>query len=200
VTISVDSLVGIAGNDELELLSSLHPQSPHSQAKASGLQQHISAVTGLDEQQLACSSSSVKLLQQDDSSPEWMESAGTFASHTQLDSELKTKGCKPIAAVANTISVASIERRIFDLLFIVLLPTQMIVGRSDLVKANNHYFKVYVKNALHVLLLLSRHCDHKNQLNPIRPNFSTEMFIPTTIGSILTSFQVCLWGRRGWFE
>jgi hypothetical protein len=46
------SLGGMAGNDELESSSSLHPQSPHSHAKVSALQQQGLDLVGFDEQQL----------------------------------------------------------------------------------------------------------------------------------------------------
>ncbi len=118
-------------------MSSLHPQSPHWQTAASGLQQHFFATAGLDEQQLDCFLA--KLLQQDDSSPDASASAETVAPQVQLDPELKANGCEPIAAVANTISVVSNVRRIFRLVFMILLPAQMIVGRSDEVKANSFF-------------------------------------------------------------
>jgi hypothetical protein len=107
VTTSVVSLVGIAGNGEWLSLSSLHPQSSHSQTEAIGLQQHSFAATGSDEQQSVCACSVFRLLQQDESLPRVVAVTDDFVSHEHPDPELKTNGCKPIAAVANIINVAS---------------------------------------------------------------------------------------------
>jgi hypothetical protein len=103
----VVSLVGIAGNGEFLSLSTLHPQSPHSHTEAIGLQQHSFGVAGLDAQQSVCPCSISRLLQQDDSLPDMSAVTEPVVSHVHPDPELKTNGCKPIAAVANIINVAS---------------------------------------------------------------------------------------------
>ena len=53
------------------------------------------------------------------------------------DPEPNSDGWRPIAIVANIINVAAnMTRRFFDLIFMGLLPAQMIVGRDDQVKTN----------------------------------------------------------------
>ena len=105
VTTSLVSLVGIAGVGGYDSLLSLHPQSPHSHVDASGLQQHGLGSAFFDEEQQLTSSTEPP---QQDETPEFVF-ASTDAVESQLhaDPELKNNGCKPIAAVANTISVAS---------------------------------------------------------------------------------------------
>ena len=119
--ISVVSLVGIAGDCGIGCSSlTLHLQSTHLQAVASGLQQHPLDAVGVAcsiEQQL-CSETGTGVEQHEDSTADATTLPDSEALHSQPESELKANDCKPIAAVANTKSVAIIERRIVEGVFI----------------------------------------------------------------------------------
>jgi len=142
-------LVGIAGIEGFESSSDPHPQSPHSQVGASGLQEHFNANVGFDEQQLVSSCSGLE--------QQLASTTDSLTSHVHSDPELNTNDCKPIAAVANTNSAANNERRISDLIFMVLLPAQMIEGRGDQVKASRRSFK-YTPSRRYCSLQITSFC------------------------------------------
>jgi hypothetical protein len=148
-------LVGIAGDAGNESSSpTLHLQSTHLHSVASGLQQQPFAVVGSSKavgfaEQQTCSCSGTGLAQHEDagSAATTVAAAGdSVTPHVQPESEiaLKTNGCKPMAAVANTRSAVSIVRRIVDLFFMRLLSPQMIVVRSVQVKTDSSIHTVYV--------------------------------------------------------
>lgn len=121
------SLPGMAGEGTRGVSASPQWQSTQVQTDTSGLQQQGFGFL-----------TSTEILQHDEGPFDVSRAIEAFAWQPQSDGEFNTNGCKPSAAVANTNSAASIVRLIFGLLFMVLLPAQMIEGRSEQVKTNYH--------------------------------------------------------------